>query len=168
MVARFVRELRERLGLSQSQFGRMVDDSSDGGTVSRWEREILAPHPWKLAKMSEIANKNGWTDIAAALVNPIGNWRSILATNVPELHRLLVLLEICTINSLALDANGERSEAERALQKLALSLRHRLVQHHREGGEVLLADDAQRCLWLDILKETNNEVIGDAPEAHRG
>jgi len=44
-------KLRNRLGLSQAQFGNLF--GVHPMTVSKWERELLKPNPYQMALMTE-------------------------------------------------------------------------------------------------------------------
>lgn len=49
MKGAMIRELRKRLGITQSQLSEIM--SVDQGTVSRWERDIEEPRPARQAKL---------------------------------------------------------------------------------------------------------------------
>jgi putative transcriptional regulator len=50
-----IRELRERLGLNQEQFGNKIGVHFI--TISRWERGISAPHPVFIAMMQKLSSE---------------------------------------------------------------------------------------------------------------
>lgn len=52
MKGAMIRELRKRLGLTQSQLSEMMN--VDQGTISRWERDIETPRPARQAKLRSL------------------------------------------------------------------------------------------------------------------
>lgn len=46
-----IKQLRERLGLSQDKLGQLLDVHTM--TVSKWERGVLTPTPYQAAMMDE-------------------------------------------------------------------------------------------------------------------
>lgn len=49
-----IRRARLAAGLSQGQLARLVDDWTDGSSVSRWERGVTRPLESKLVKLAEV------------------------------------------------------------------------------------------------------------------
>ena len=56
MDGSYIRELRRRLGITQRELGDRLD--VEQGTVSRWERGIESPRPWRLKLLRDMALKH--------------------------------------------------------------------------------------------------------------
>src|SRR5262245_12887778 len=101
ILSEAVRTLRERLKLPQSKFAQEID--VDAGTVSRWERAELAPTGSKRKALANLARKHRMQDLAAAFVDPVGNWRRYAYENLPSVMRDITAAEIVFINDHCLE-----------------------------------------------------------------
>lgn len=52
-----IKAIRQSLGKNLREFGELVDDASDS-IVSRWEKGISKPNPYRLKRIAELGNKS--------------------------------------------------------------------------------------------------------------
>ena len=154
VLGKATRLLRDHLGLAQPKFAALLGADTDSMSVSRWERAVATPHPSKRERLAEIARKNGRLDLEAAFLDPVKNWKATLPGNPAYVSNLITLLEICAINqSVAGLDNDEDDFWYQALDQMAGLVKDRLVKQVKEGGTVLLLNDAQRNYWFSMLEE---------------
>lgn len=60
-ISNLVKELRDKLGLTQEQFARKVGVTFS--TINNWERGNRTPHPFLLQRLLEMAEEAGLKDI---------------------------------------------------------------------------------------------------------
>jgi transcriptional regulator with XRE-family HTH domain len=153
-----VHTLRKRLGKTQAQLAAMLDD--DSMTISRWERQVLAPRPHTQKKLSRIAREHGWADLAAAFDAPIEHWRSIVLS--PKERQLLALVEIFLLNKpvhrYQADPFIPAAQAIRFMRSLDL-LVHELKGMARGGKPVVLIGLEQAAAWSALTNPRARELF---------
>jgi DNA-binding transcriptional regulator YiaG len=165
-----VKLMRKRLGLSQSQLARKIGRNVDAGTVSRWERGKLRPHPWKRRKLADLAAEGGMLDLAKMFEDGNPHWRiglSLAAKTDPvssddiemaNFSRFLTLLEICAVNAFAGQYSTEEAHTAMRTLKSTVEKFVTFLVSEAEGGEsIFFFDDFQRSVWMDVLKEQGVE-----------
>jgi transcriptional regulator with XRE-family HTH domain len=170
-VQRAVRQLRDRLDISQARLaemlGKLVESQVSMITVSRWERGALLPYPKNRQGLAQIAMANGCWDIAAALgVDvPLAEWLSVLETNSPTTYRAWMVLSMCALNCDTFEPDGSNEfgkEEEaihqkiRAIVKSGEQILARMATLHFDGKELITRPpNAQyQRFWWGILERT--------------
>ena len=72
-----LRQLRKRLGMSQSQLADLIGGRTNFLAVSRWERGKIAPNQWRCRKLAEIAQQAGRRDLAGLFKLDFDKWRTV-------------------------------------------------------------------------------------------
>jgi DNA-binding transcriptional regulator YiaG len=170
-VGRAIGILRSRLNLSQSQLAKKIGSTVDNGTVSRWERGALLPHPWKRKKLAAIARDAGCEDLAAVFAGENLDWRIRFAASPDfvELSRTLTTLEICTINAFtAKEVEAKAYETFRKLQSTAHGFLNHLLANAKNVDAPLLFDSLQRELWMDLLGAQESSPLPESTDSAVG
>ncbi|MFB3826473.1 MAG: helix-turn-helix domain-containing protein [Bryobacteraceae bacterium] len=150
-VARAVRMLRNRLGYSQPKLARSVGEDLDAGSVSRWERGLLAPQPANREALARLAERHGWNDLAAVFKEPLKEWKTIVFG--PAERRLLGLFEIILLNHEFDPGDGAAIPGE--LYQEVVNAIHAAVKAlkraHAAGEQIQMIGHEQTAAWLNEI-----------------
>lgn len=146
-----MKALRNRLGWSQGRLARAIDDDLDTGTVSRWERGLLTPQPKKREALARFAKRHGWSDIAAAFLQPFNEWKTVILE--PVERQRLALFEIVLLNhEYAPDDGsiipGEQFDAIMDALNAAVST---LKRARAAGNDPTIIGEEQAAAWLQVI-----------------
>jgi DNA-binding transcriptional regulator YiaG len=54
MTGKEIRQLRQAIGLNQTEFAKLVDPDLSQLMISRWEREVVSPHKFYRALLAQV------------------------------------------------------------------------------------------------------------------
>jgi transcriptional regulator with XRE-family HTH domain len=147
-VGRAVKMLRNRLGWSQPKLARAIGDDLDSGSVSRWERGLLAPQPANREALARMAERHGWNDLVAAFSEPLSEWKAVIF-DPPERH-LLALFEIILLNHELAEGDGSvisRAQFQEVVNAVLAAVKT-LKRAHTAGEQIDMIGEEQVAAWL--------------------
>jgi DNA-binding transcriptional regulator YiaG len=156
ITARAVRALRSRLGWSQPKLARTIHEDLDGGTVSRWERAVLAPDASNRDALFQLAQKHGYRDLLPCF-GDTENWR---LTIEPAERSLLGLFGIVMLNHEYVPGDGQAIPGKQ-FQELKNALYAAVKTLNRAdaaGKHILIATDEQAAAWLEEIATSKSRT----------
>ncbi len=164
-VQHAVKQLRDRLAITQDQLADMVGSTISGMTISRWELGKLMPQPKNCRKLAEIAEKQGWWEIACAL-NPnmsFDDWLLSFKNKEDswQKYQHCMALSMCAFNLQMFEPGGSPSYEDVTIfskMQLLLATGYELLWHLKKRYEarqelMTVPPTAQfRQFWWDLLE----------------
>ena len=136
-VQHAVKQLRDRLAITQDQLADMVGSTISGMTISRWgARKADAATKRYRRKLAEIAEKQGWWEIACAL-NPnmsFDDWLLSFKNKEDswQKYKHCMVLSMCAFNLQMFEPGGSPSYEDVTIfskMQLLLATGYELLWH---------------------------------------